>query len=229
MKSLAKLILTGALTVLPLLATGYMAFWLFNLIEESFGLPVKWAIGDDRYADGMGLALAAVVFLLTGILMRTPPFRRLFGGAERLLLSIPVVKSVYGALRDFFSLFARKKGEESLQVVEVEIPGTDMRLLGFVTRTEFTDVPDGVGGKGDVAVYLPMSYQIGGYTVFMPRKRVRQVDMSREDAMRFVLMAGLKAKPLEKGRTGKTRLKPLACTVGSRSATRSLNRVVRTI
>lgn len=93
MRFLAKLILTGALTVLPLLATGYVAFWLFKLIEESFGLPVKWAIGEDRYADGMGLAFAAVVFLLTGILMRTPPFRRLFGGAEELLLSIPVVKS----------------------------------------------------------------------------------------------------------------------------------------
>lgn len=53
--------------------------------------------------------------------------------------------------------------------------------------------------RGDVAVYLPMSYQIRGYTVFLPRKRVKQVDMSREDAMRFVLMAGLKSKSPGKG------------------------------
>jgi uncharacterized membrane protein len=44
-----------------------------------------------------------------------------------------------------------------------------------------------------------MSYEIRGYTVFLPRKRVRQVDMSREDAMRFVLMAGLKSKSPGKG------------------------------
>lgn len=134
-----------------------------------------------------------------------------------------MVKSVYGALRDFFSLFARRKGEKSLQVVAVDIPGTGMRLLGFVTRTEFTDVPNGVGGEGDVAVYLPMSYQIGGYTVFLPRKRVRQVDMSREavpaDARAQVEVAW-------EARTGKARLKPLACTVRPRSATRSLNRLV---
>jgi uncharacterized membrane protein len=198
MKALAKLILTGALAVLPLLATIYVAFWLFKLIEDSFGLPIKLAMGDDWYVDGMGLLLALVVFLISGVILRTPPFRRLFDRAEKLLLSIPVVKSVYGALRDFFSVFARRKGDEALQVVEVELPGTEMRMLGFVTRTEFADLPAGIARDGDIAVYLPMSYQVGGYTVFLPHKRVRHIDMSREDAMRFVLMAGLKSEPPEK-------------------------------
>jgi uncharacterized membrane protein len=96
----------------------------------------------------MGLTLAAVVFLLTGILMRTLPFRRLFGGAERLLLSIPVVKSVYGAVHDFFSLFARRKGGESLQVVAVEIPGTDMRWPGFVTARSSPTCPTVSAARG---------------------------------------------------------------------------------
>jgi uncharacterized membrane protein len=143
----------------------------------------------------MGLALALIVFLLSGIMMRTPPFRRLFGGTETFLLSIPVVKSIYGALRDFSSLFVRRKGEEALQVVEIEMmPGSNVRLLGFVTRTEFKDLPAGIGGEDDVAVYLPMSYQVGGYTVYVPRERVKHIDMSREDAMRFVLLAGLRSK-----------------------------------
>lgn len=198
MKIVAKLILTGALAVLPLLATIYVAFWLFTLIEDSFGLPIKLAIGEDQYVDGMGLLLALVVFLLSGVLMRTPPIRGLFVRAEKLLMSVPIVKSVYGALRDFFSVFTRRKGDEALQVVEVEIPGTEMRMLGFVTRTDFSNLPHGIGGKGDVAVYLPMSYQVGGYTVFLPHNRVRHVDMPREDAMRFVLMAGLEAQSPEK-------------------------------
>ena len=198
MRFLAKPILTGALAVLPLVATGYVAFWLLRLIEESFGLPGKWAVGEDRYAGWMGLAFGVTVFLLSGVLMRTPPFRRLFGEAEGLLLSIPMVRSVYGALRDLFGLFGRRKSDAPLEVVEFEMPALNARMLGFMTRTEFTDVPAGIGREGDVAVYLPMSYQIGGYTVFVPRQRVRQVDMSREDAMRFVLMAGLKSRPPEK-------------------------------
>ena len=79
----------------------------------------------------------------------------------------------------------------------MQLPGSDMRLMGFVTRDHFSDLPGGVANEGDVAVYLPMSYQIGGYTVFMPRSQITPVDMSRERAMRFVLTAGLRSKPSE--------------------------------
>ena len=44
-------------------------------------------------------------------------------------------------------------------------------------------------------MYLPMAYNIGGYTVFLPRGRIQPVAMSREDAMKFILTAGLKSKP----------------------------------
>jgi uncharacterized membrane protein len=70
-----------------------------------------------------------------------------------------------------------------------------MRAMGFVTRSEFDDLPAGVGRKGEIAVYLPMSYQIGGYTLFLPREQAEPVEMSREAAMKFILTAGLKAAP----------------------------------
>jgi uncharacterized membrane protein len=68
-----------------------------------------------------------------------------------------------------------------------------MRALGFVSRADFSDLPEGIGREGEIAVYLPMSYQIGGYTLFMPRAQAVAVDMSREDAMKFILTAGLKS------------------------------------
>ena len=79
-----------------------------------------------------------------------------------------------------------------MQVVTVTFPGTDWKLLGFVTRDEFTDLPPGIGTSSEIAVYLPMSYQVGGYTVVLPRQAVKPIDMSREDAMKFILTAGLK-------------------------------------
>ena len=79
-----------------------------------------------------------------------------------------------------------------MQVVSVKLPGTDWRLLGFVTRAEFDDLPAGIGAAGEIAVYLPMSYQVGGYTAIVPRDSARPVEMSREDAMKFILTAGLK-------------------------------------
>jgi uncharacterized membrane protein len=80
-----------------------------------------------------------------------------------------------------------------MQVVAVTLPGTSWRLLGFVTRAEFTDLPAGIGTASEVAVYLPMSYQVGGYTVIVPREAVRAIEMSREEAMKFILTAGLKS------------------------------------
>lgn len=196
MKAIGRIFLTGLLTVLPVLATVYFTIWLVTAAEQFFGKQLEWLLPEEYYRTGMGLALAVVAIFLVGIMMHALIFRRLFALAERVLLEIPLVRSVYGALRDLFGLFAEHQEAQALQVVSVEVPGAGMRLLGFVTRRDFGDLPQGIGASGDVAVYLPMSYQIGGYTVFVPQERVRPVDMSREEAMKFVLTAGLKSSSL---------------------------------
>ena len=196
MKAIGRIFLTGLLTVLPVLATVYFTLWLVTAAERFFGTQLEWLLPEEVYRTGMGLALAIVAIFLVGLLMHALLFRRLFALAERVLLEIPLVRSVYAALRDLFGLFAEHQEARALQVVSVELPGSGMRLLGFVTRRDFDDLPDGIGRQGEVAVYLPMSYQIGGYTVFLPRERATPVDMSREDAMKFVLTAGLKSSTL---------------------------------
>ncbi|NIO42275.1 MAG: DUF502 domain-containing protein [Burkholderiales bacterium] len=195
MRYIGRIFLTGVLTVLPVLATAYLLFWLFNTAESILGKPLQWLISEESYRVGMGLAVGVLIIFVVGILMRAYIVRRLFALAERLLLQLPLIKTIYAALRDFFGLFAGDEDKAALQVVTVKLPGSDMRVMGFVTRDHFSDLPDGVAAEGEVAVYLPMSYQIGGYTVFMPRSLVTPIAMSREEAMRFVLTAGLKAKP----------------------------------
>ncbi len=193
MKSIGRIFLTGTLTVLPVLATLYLVVWLVTTAERFVGKQLMWLIPDEYYRTGMGLLLAIVLIFAVGLLMHALLFRQAFGWAERLLLEIPLLRSVYGALRDLFGLFASQKRGEAMQVVSVTLPGTGMRALGFVTRAEFSDLPRGIGAQGEIAVYLPMSYQIGGYTLFMRRDQAVAVDMSREDAMKFILTAGLRS------------------------------------
>jgi uncharacterized membrane protein len=197
MKSLGKIFLTGLLTVLPVLATIYLLIWLFSTVESFLGKPLLWLIPDDYYRAGMGLVMAVAAIFAVGVLMRAYIVQRMFGWAEGLLLEVPVVKSIYSALRDFFGLFAGQGENKALQVVTVALPGTGMRVMGFVTRDDLSDLPPGLSDAGEVAVYLPMSYQVGGYTVFMSRDRLTPVAMSREEAMRFVLTAGLRNKSAE--------------------------------
>lgn len=199
MKFIGRIFLTGILTILPILATLYLVFWLFAAVERFLGSQLLLLLPDEYYRAGMGLLAALVLIFLVGLLMRAWLFRQLIKFGERVLLKIPLIKVVYRSLKDLFGLFSDEKNSEALQVVSVQLPGTEMRLLGFLTRSDFSDMPQGVGNEDDVAVYLPMSYQVGGYTVLMPRSRVTPVPMSREEAMRFVLTAGLKteAKQIE--------------------------------
>jgi uncharacterized membrane protein len=199
MRSLGKIFLTGIFTVLPILATVYLVIWLFTVVDHFLGRPLLWLIPDESYRGGMGLLVAIVVIFLVGVLMRAYFVRRLFGWAERLLLGVPLVKSIYSAVRDFFGLFlGGGDDDKTLKVVSVTLPGSDIRVMGFITRDEFSDLPAGLAGEGEIAVYLPMSYQVGGYTVFMPRSQVNEVQMSREDAMKFVLTAGVKSRGVDR-------------------------------
>jgi uncharacterized membrane protein len=188
-RRITRVFLTGLLTVLPIVVTVYFTVWLLTFLERFFGKQVLFILPDTWYRTGMGLAVAVAVVFAIGVLMHGYVFRRLFGWLEWLMLEIPLVRSVYTGMRDLLGMFA-DDSKTALQVVAVTLPG-NMRLLGFVTRTEFEDVP-GLARPEEVAVYLPMSYQVGGFTVLMPRSAIAPVQMSREDAMKFILTAGLK-------------------------------------
>ena len=186
-----RIFATGLLTLLPIIATVYFTLWVLGILERFFGKQVVLLMPDEWYRTGMGLVVAIVVIFATGLLMHGILFRRLFGWAEWLLLEIPFVRSVYSALRDLLGLFAQHK-DPALQVVSLKL-WDEHRILGFVTRNDFADLPEGIARKDEVAVYLPMSYQIGGFTVFVPRSAITVVEMSREEAMKFILTAGLKS------------------------------------
>src|SRR5690606_14396222 len=95
--------------------------------------------------------------------------------------------------QDFLSFFDSTKKKDFSKVVIVKIGGQE--ILGFITREAFDGLPQGIGGPDKVAVYLPMSYQLGGYTIMVNREMVTPVDMSLEDAMKFALTGGVSKAP----------------------------------
>ncbi len=77
----------------------------------------------------------------------------------------------------------------------VKLPGHEFEALGFVTREVFDDLPLDPQADDPVAVYLPMSYQIGGYTLYLPRSALTPVDLPFEDAMRLAVTGGVTRTP----------------------------------
>ncbi|MCR4331208.1 MAG: DUF502 domain-containing protein [Sulfuricaulis sp.] len=198
MKHITRTFFTGLAVTLPVVATLYLLYWATLAIERALDGLLRFVLPQAVYVPGLGLALGVVLVFLVGLLMRTWAARKIFAWTEGLMYRVPVVKTVYGALRDFTEFLSRPQKQGAQQVVLVRLGGTDLRIMGFVTRDDLAGLPPGMGEPGMIMVYMPMSYQIGGYTALVPRASVQPVDMSFEEAMRFTLTAGLSV-PAAKG------------------------------
>ncbi|HEX6638628.1 MAG TPA: DUF502 domain-containing protein [Steroidobacteraceae bacterium] len=192
MKKVGSILLKGLVTILPIGLTIYFVYWLGVTTEVLLSKPIKWVIDDANYWPGMGLVLGFAFLFLVGLAVNAFVVRRMLGVGEDLLLRVPVVKTVYSAIRDMTRLVNtdKKKGDLD-RVVTVDV-GLG-KLIGFVTQEHANTL--GIGGGDDfVAVYLPMSYQIGGYTVYLPRSKVTETELTVEQAMRIVLTGGVRGR-----------------------------------
>ncbi|HEX6928919.1 MAG TPA: DUF502 domain-containing protein [Gammaproteobacteria bacterium] len=188
MRAFSRIFFTGLAAVLPLAITIAILWWLGSGAERVLGALVLKLIPNHWYIPGMGILLGLLITFFIGLLAHAWLFRRLFGYWDRLFNRIPLIKTVYGAVQDFMK-FISGGGKSFDRVVMVELDG--YRIVGFVTCEDSATLPAPLGDDDRIAVYFPMSYQIGGYTVFIPRHRVTPVDMDMETAMRFVVTAGL--------------------------------------
>ena len=198
MKKLVTLFLQGLIAILPIALTVYLVYWLAASAESVLGKAMRFAISDDYYVPGLGVLAGFLMTLGIGVLLRLWLFRRVFSLGETLLQKIPGIKSLYGSIRDVVGFFDASKQKEFDKTVMVALADENMRLMGLVTREDFRDLPEGIGDEQTVAVYLPMSYQLGGFTVMVPKAKIRPVDMKVDQAMQFVLTAAVSAKNKEK-------------------------------
>jgi uncharacterized membrane protein len=194
MRHVWSIMLKGLAALLPVGLTFYFIYWLSISIERVLRPVLVSVLAEKYYLPGMGLIAGLVVLYFLGLTVNAWIVKRLFRVGEGLLERIPLIKSIYGSLHDFMEYFSSIDERRGMkQVVLVSI--ADARLIGFVTGEQVGDVPFPESPDEEiVAVYLPLSYQIGGYTIFLPRSHVEPVDISMEDAMRRVLTAGL-SKP----------------------------------
>ena len=190
-KSIGKTLLTGFITLLPIVLTIYLLYWLAVSSENVMGSALRWALPDATYFPGLGMIAGLLVVFLVGLMMKAILVRQLFTFGEKILYRLPLIKTVYRAMRDLFDFFSPKK-EGLGQVVAATYNGFEM--IGFITQTDQQRLPESFREQDKVLVYLPMSYMIGGFTVFIPREHIRPLNMSMEEAMRFALTAGITGK-----------------------------------
>lgn len=188
MKHLSQYFLRGLLAALPLGLTIYLLY-LFLTGTEEFAMWWLRPLLGDFYLPGLGLAIGIGIIVLLGFLISQPLARRLLNFIELPFTNLPVVKSIYSSLKNFADYFTPNSGQVAQQVVILRMPGQALEMVGLVTRQNLSSLPQGFLPGDRVAVYLPMGYMIGGYTVFVPRDWVTPIDMSVEEVMRSSLFA----------------------------------------
>jgi Uncharacterized conserved protein len=193
MRKLLKPVFQGLATVLPLGLTAYLIYWLFSSAETYARTALLLIMPESSYFPGLGILSAIVLLFAIGLLVNAYGIRYLVQLGDRLFNRIPLIKSIYGAIQDTTRVFSLAEKKEVKSVVSYDA-GNGVKLIGFVTgeatgKKLFSDGADRVG------VYLPMSYQIGGFTVYVEKDRLTQLDIGVEEAMRLAITGGASKAP----------------------------------
>lgn len=193
MKQLQKIFLQGLVTFLPIALTIYIVYAGIAIVDSFLGDALRRVL--PIYIPGLGFLLTILLILLLGLMLNNLIAGGVFQKLEHHLTQVPFIKAIYSPLRDLMNLFSKGEGPAGLKkVVLVDISETGIRALGLVTRESFVDVPAIEKNAGDrVAVYIPMSYGLGGFTLMVPRSRITPLDMPIEKAMSLAITGWVKA------------------------------------
>lgn len=190
MRRLWNTFLKGLAAVLPLALTVYVVVWLASAAESVLGGPLRALLPEDRYWPGLGLLVAFLLILIVGVLVDAYIVQRLFRYGESILARIPIVKTIFGAFKDFSRFLpAGGKARDLKRVVLWRFGAA--QLIGFVTEEQLNPKLFGENSEDLVAVYFPMSYQIGGYTLYLHKDELRETELTVEEGMRLVLIGGV--------------------------------------
>lgn len=197
MKALTKTFLAGLAVGIPIIITVWVIVqagtWLNGLAVGAAGRV--WPAAGEAMArlPGVGIAAMLALILLIGLAARFWLTARLLHLLEYVLEHLPLVKTVYTSIRDMLRFFGGSGGGG--RVVLYRPPGGQIRMLAILTNERPIGLP-AAQAEGMVAIWLPMSYQIGGYMLYVPVETVEPVDLSVEQVMKLTATAELGASRL---------------------------------
>lgn len=183
--------LKGLLILVPLVLTLYVIYAVFVKIDGLLRLPVP----------GLGFVITILFIWIVGFLGSNIFFARLFSWFERGFTRLPVVKLLYFSIKDFIGAFVGEKKSFTRPVMvslglpgqggptQEGTPGSDIRLMGFVTAEALQDFP---AADQHVAVYMPTSYNFGGFLILVPRSRITPLTtIESAKLMAFIVSGGV--------------------------------------
>jgi uncharacterized membrane protein len=195
---LRRYLVAGLLIWLPIVVTIFVIKFLVGLMDGTLLLlPAAWrpeaVLGFG--IPGLGLLLALLVLLVTGVAVTNLVGRKLVTWWEEFMQRIPFVRSIYSGAKTFTETVFTGKGQAFKRVLLVEYPRKGIWTVGFQSGEEVAEVAHRAG-KRLVCVFIPTTPNpTSGFIIMVPREDVLPLDMSVDDAMRLVFTLGVVAPP----------------------------------
>ena len=193
MKKIAGIFLNyfakGLLVVVPIGAAFFLIYWAISSIDKALnlsGILLTDKAGKPIYIPGLGILNVLVVILIAGILVTnviTDPIKRWI---NRWINRLPLFKFLYSSIKDLTEAFV---GEEKKfnEPVLVEVNEFGLKKIGFLTQKDLT----ALNLPGEVAVYFPYSYSFAGQVIIIAADKVKPIDKSAAQMMKFVISGGV--------------------------------------
>lgn len=193
MKRIAAALFTyfvkGLIVVVPIGAAAFLIFWGVAKVDEALnlsGIFLTDSKGQPIYIPGLGILNVLVIILIVGILVTnviTDPIKQWI---NRWINRLPIFKFLYSSIKDLTEAFV---GEEKKfnEPVLVEINEFGLKKVGFLVQRDLSKI----GLPGEVAVYFPLSYSFAGQVVIVSSEKVKPLDRSAADMMKFVISGGV--------------------------------------
>lgn len=194
MKKITDIFFRGLFTLLPIIITFYVLYSGILILENILGQFLKTQLGDS-YIPGLGFIVAIFVIFLFGLLITNFITKSVWVHLEKRLTKVPLIKAVYSPLKDLMGLFSNKGKKDLKSVVSVEV-SEGVNLIGLVTRDQFTDIPEMKNSLNTdelIAVFIPLSYALGGYTVLVKKNKITKIDIPVEKALSLAITGWVKA------------------------------------
>ncbi|MBW7902394.1 MAG: DUF502 domain-containing protein [Rhodocyclaceae bacterium] len=199
---------TGLLIWVPLAITAWVLSLIVGTLDQSLHLlpltihPKRW-LGFDL--PGAGVVLTLLIIFVTGVLAANFIGQHLVVWWERLLARIPVVNSIYKSVKQVSDTLFSPSGNAFRKALLVQYPRQGAWTIAFLTGQPGGDVVNHLGGDY-VSVYVPTTPNpTSGFFLMMPRQDVVELDMSVDEALKYIISMGVVAPPAKAGAALPTR------------------------
>ncbi len=195
--SLRRYLVAGVLVWLPILATLWVITFIVSLMDSILlWLPVQYRPANmvGFPLPGLGIVIALVVLLFTGLLVTNLIGRRLVQYWDGIIRRIPLVRSIHGGVKSFAeSVFSQSNSFR--KVVMIQYPRVGVWSIGFITAENVAELADKTGVQ-HACVYIPTTPNpTSGFIVMVPASEVVELEMSVDSAMKMIITCGVVMPP----------------------------------